>query len=169
MNPQDRWCDLSKVYAEYHSSLRESNRRAEGLAKALRVQLQNYLGGGDISLFEYDEDSASKYVQQKDPFRAVTLNWTSYQWVVGYGVTLEQDPEFLPKTTFQFPVFFLIGDTDVTVDTAFGKIVLMRDDGDLTPACSLIYEGVRGALVARMNKEPLIDKRIGFIDFEPKG
>ena len=169
MNPQDRWRDLSEVYAKYHSSLRESNRAAAGLAKALRVQLQNYLGGGDVSLFEYDEDSASTYVQQKDPFKAVTLNWTTYQWAVGYGVTLEQEPGFLPKTTFQFPVFFLIGDTDVAVDTSFGKIVFLRDDDDFTPACLLIYEGVRGALIARMNKQPLIDKRIGFIEFEPKG
>jgi hypothetical protein len=103
----------------YYDSFRESNRAAAGLAKALRVQLQNYLGGGDVSLFEYDEDSQSEYVQQKDPMRAVTLNWTTYQWVVGYGVTLEREPGTFPNTTFQFPVFFLIGDTDVSVDTSF--------------------------------------------------
>ena len=169
MNPQDRWLDLSEVYAGYYNSFRESNCAAAGIAKALREQLQDYLGGGDVSLFEYDEDSASTYVQQKDPSRAVTLNWTTYQWVVGYGVTLEQALGALPKTTFQFPVFFLVGDTDVAVDTSFGKIVLMPDDDDFTPACSLIYEGIRGALIARVNKQPSIDKRMGFIDFEPKG
>jgi hypothetical protein len=169
MNPQDRWRDLSEVYEEYHQSFRASNRAAAGLAKGLCAQLQNYLGGGDVSLFEYDEDSASTYVKQEDPFQAVTLNWTTYQWEVGYGVTLEREPGAFPKkNTFQFPVFFLIGDADIVVDTSFGEIVLKRDDDDLTPACSLIYEGVRSALIARMNKQPMIDKRIGFIDFDPK-
>jgi hypothetical protein len=65
-NPQDRWRDLSEIYASYHASLREGNRAAAGLAKALCVQLENYLGGGDTALFEYD-DEAGTYARQDDP------------------------------------------------------------------------------------------------------
>jgi hypothetical protein len=61
-----------------------------------------------------------------------------------------------------------VGDADITVDTSFGTIVLKQGDDDLTPACSLIYEGIRRAMIARINKQSSIDRRIGFIDFDPK-
>jgi hypothetical protein len=166
----ERWDDLSGLYAEFRETFDDDHLQAAVMAKALRAQLASYLGAqsNSVLMFDYDEKDHT-YVQEKDPLRAVSMNG-EYKWFLGYGVTLEREPNAGPKTNFQFPVWFTLAEV-LTVDTSFGVVEIPSDSTksiDLSPACEKIYQGLRAELIARANKSPSgSNKTFGFVEFQP--
>lgn len=163
---EDRWATLSDLYGKMRQTFNDDHIRASQLAKVLRIQLAKALGCSidQVLLYDYDEREHT-YKLQSSPFRAVSMN-NDYVWFVGIGVTLEIKPEAYPKTTFQFPVWFHLGDDSTSIDTSFGKFTLPRGhQADFSEACEAIYKGLSTSLINRSNKKHN-DKTFGFLDFE---
>jgi hypothetical protein len=163
----ERWADLSELYVSYHQTAKYDHLRAAVMAKALRAQLAAYLGGESDSVLMFDYDEETHAYVESNPFKAVSMNG-EYKWFLGYGVTLERQPNAWPKTNFQFPVWFTLGEA-VTVDTSFGVVEIpipSTQSIDFSPACEKIYQGIRESLIARATKT-LRNKAIGFVEFGP--
>src|SRR4051812_42683255 len=115
----ERWAELSKLYAASPDTFEADHLQAAVMAKTLAAQLAKYLGGPANSVLMYDfDDERETYTEEGDPRKAVTMNG-EFKWYLGYGITLERAPTARPKTTFQFPIWFTLGEV-LTVDTPFG-------------------------------------------------